>query len=129
MAGTLKAQITATTTGLMGTGGDEAHISFTSSVSVDAPAVTTGSISELKTGYTSIPTHATKVTHLYVRNTGVTVTNDPVTIKLGGVAVMTLGYGQWALIPVAATISMAIGNAASGGALTALAEYAYFTEV
>ena len=129
MAGTLKAQITATSTGLMGTGGDEANIGFTSSVSVDAPAVTTGGVSNLKTIYTSIPTHATKTTYLYVRNTGVTVTNDPITIKLGGAAVMTLGYDQWAFIPVAATISMEIGNAASGGALLALAEYAYFTEV
>tara|TARA_R100001463_G_scaffold65002_1_gene118168 strand:+ start:424 stop:813 length:390 start_codon:yes stop_codon:yes gene_type:complete len=129
MAGTLKAQITATTTGLMGTGGDEASISFSSSVSVDGPVVITGATSNLKTIYTSIPTHATKITYLYVRNTGVTVTNDLVTIKLGGAAVMTLGYDQWAFIPVAPTVSMAIGNAASGGALLALADYAYFTEV
>jgi hypothetical protein len=129
MAGTLKAQITATTTGLMGTGGDEANISFSSSVSVDSPVVTTGSISHLKTVYTTIPTNATKITYLYVRNTGVTVTNDLVTIKIGGAEVMTLGFDEWAFFPVAANKAMEIGNGAGAGALSALADYAYFTEV
>jgi hypothetical protein len=127
MAGTLKAQITATTSGLFGTGGDELNLSFTSSVAVDVPVVTTGSISHARTVYTTIPTPA-KETYVYVRNTGAASVNDEVTITLGGAAVMILTYDQWAFFPVKASTAITIGNSAGSGSLVALADYAYFTE-
>ena len=127
MAGTLQASITATTSGLFGTGGDELNLSFTSSVAVDVPVVTTGSISHLRGASTTIPTTA-KELYVYVRNTGVTGVNDEVTISLGGSAVMVLTFDQWAFFPVKASTAITIGNSAGSGSLLALADYAYFAE-
>jgi|TARA_R100000084_G_C4582052_1_gene114275 hypothetical protein len=127
MAGTLKASITATTSGLFGTGGDELNLSFTSSVAVDTPVVTTGSISHTRGVYTTIPTPA-KETYVYVRNTGATSVNDEVTVTLAGAAAMILTFDQWAFFPVKSGVAITIGNSAGSGSLSALADYAYFTE-
>tara|TARA_R110001592_G_scaffold362314_1_gene675746 strand:- start:531 stop:923 length:393 start_codon:yes stop_codon:yes gene_type:complete len=128
MAGTLKAQITASTTGLMGTGGDELSLSFTSSVAVDNPSVITGSVSLAHSASSAIFTVAKEV-YVYVRNTGTTASaNDELQLKIGGTAVMVLTYGQWAFFPVKASSAFAIASNAGSGSLKANADYAYFTE-
>ena len=128
MAGTLKASITATTTGLMGTGGDELNLNFTSSVAVDNPSVITGTVSLAHSTDQAIFTVAKEV-YVYVRNTGTSGTaNDEIQIKIGGNAVMILTFGQFAFFPVKASQAFVIGSAAGSGSLKANADYAYFTE-
>tara|TARA_Y100001937_G_scaffold38432_1_gene54650 strand:+ start:1625 stop:2017 length:393 start_codon:yes stop_codon:yes gene_type:complete len=128
MAGTLKASINATTTGLMGTGGDELNLSFTSSVAVDNPSVITGTVSLAHSVDQAIFTVAKEV-YVYVRNTGTSATaNDEIQIKIGGNAVMILTFGQFAFFPVKASQAFVIGSAAGSGSLKANADYAYFTE-
>tara|TARA_Y100000004_G_C8789020_1_gene358392 strand:- start:168 stop:560 length:393 start_codon:yes stop_codon:yes gene_type:complete len=128
MAGTLNASITATTTGLMGTGGDELNLNFTSSVAVDNPSVITGTVSLAHSTDQSIFTVAKEV-YVYVRNTGTSASaNDEIQIKIGGNAVMILTFGQFAFFPVKASQAFVIGNANGSGSLKANADYAYFTE-
>ena len=127
MAGTLNASITATTTGLMGTGGDELNLNFTS-VAVDNPSVITGTVSLAHSTDQAIFTVAKEV-YVYVRNTGTSATaNDEIQIKIGGNAVMILTFGQFAFFPVKASQAFVIGSAAGSGSLKANADYAYFTE-
>ena len=130
MAGTLKAQIAATTTGLMGTGGDELNLNFTSSLAVDNPSIITGCVSQAhSTGTTIIAGTLAKEIYVYVRNTGTSaVTHDEIQIKIGGAAVMILTFGQWTFFPLKASNACILESGAGSGALKANADYAYFTE-